>query len=93
MEQRINAGYAITDSIHVGEAEFVIGENPACPAPYVTWEYTPTGGYFWGHYLPDRLTAVRDLLDRVRNEADSLEYRQGKRREEAGDDDTPPWEE
>ena len=93
MEQRINAGYTITDSIHVGEAEFVIGENPACPAPYVTWEYTPTGGYFWGHYLPDRMAAVRDLLDRAREEADVVELRQGAPREEEPEDDTPPWEE
>ena len=93
MEQRINAGYTITDSIHVGGAEFVIGENPAYPAPYVTWEYTPSGGSFWGHYLPNRLAAVRDLLDRAGTEADIVEHRQGEHREAEPDDDTPPWDE
>ena len=27
MEQRANEGYIITDSIHVGNAEFVIGDH------------------------------------------------------------------
>lgn len=92
MEQRINAGYTITDSIHVGNTEFVIGENPAYPAPYVTWEYTPGGGYFWGHYLPDRPAAVRDLLKRAGEEADAMEHKQEEPRE-AANDDAPPWEE
>ena len=26
MEMRTNAGYTITDSVHIGKAEFVIGE-------------------------------------------------------------------
>ena len=29
MEERINIGYRITDSIHIGETEFVIGEKPS----------------------------------------------------------------
>ena len=37
MEMRINAGYTITDSVHIGKAEFVIGEMPNAPAPFVTW--------------------------------------------------------
>lgn len=92
MEQRINAGYTITDSIHVGNTEFVIGENPAYPAPYVTWEYTPSGGYFWGHYLPDRLTAIRDLLERAGEEANAVEHKQEELRKPANND-APPWEE
>lgn len=37
MEMRTNAGYTITDSVHIGKAEFVIGEMPNAPAPFVTW--------------------------------------------------------
>ena len=36
MEMRTNAGYTITDSVHIGKAEFVIGEMPNAPAPFVT---------------------------------------------------------
>lgn len=38
MEQRENVGYVIVEALHIGKAEFVIGENPKAPAPYVTWE-------------------------------------------------------
>lgn len=33
MNVRINQGYVITDSIHIGKAEFVIGEMSNTPAP------------------------------------------------------------
>lgn len=33
MEQRANEGYIITDSIHVGDVEFVIGEMKPNMAP------------------------------------------------------------
>jgi len=38
MEQKINAGYAITDRLTVGDAEFVIGQNESAPAKFVTWK-------------------------------------------------------
>lgn len=31
---RINAGYVITDSVFIGEAEFVIGKNAECSRPF-----------------------------------------------------------
>ena len=30
MERRENAGYVIVEALHIGKAEFVIGENPVC---------------------------------------------------------------
>lgn len=65
METRINAGYAIVSEIVVGEFEFVLGHNPKAPSPFVTWEYSPRGGYYWGHYFEDELAAVLDLLERA----------------------------
>lgn len=52
MEMRTNAGYTITDSVNIGKAEFVIGEMPNAPAPFVTWECKNGNNYFWGHYFP-----------------------------------------
>ena len=37
MDIRTNAGYTITDAIRIGNVEFVIGENAAYPAQFVTW--------------------------------------------------------
>ena len=54
MNVRINQGYVITDSIHIGKAEFVIGEMSNTPAPFVTWECKDGNNYFWGHYLTTR---------------------------------------
>ena len=65
---RINAGYVITDSVFIGEAEFVIGKMPNAPAPFVTWECKDGNNYFWGHYLSDRRAAEQDLLERAGNE-------------------------
>ena len=45
---RINAGYVITDSVFIGEAEFVIGKMPNAPAPFVTWECKDGNNYFLG---------------------------------------------
>lgn len=70
MEIRKNAGYTITDSIRIGNAEFVIGYHPTAPAPYVTWECANGNHYFWGHYLSDRQAAERDLLERAGRELD-----------------------
>ena len=66
MNVRINQGYVITDSIHIGKAEFVIGEMSNTPAPFVTWECKDGNNYFWGHYLTTRKAAERDLLERAR---------------------------
>ncbi len=71
MEQRINEGYVITDSIHIGNAEFVIGENQTkYGTMYVTWRCKDRDNFFWGHYLSDRQAAERDLLARAEKELD-----------------------
>lgn len=75
MDVRINADYTITDSIHIGEAEFVIGEMPDAPAPFVTWQCKDGDNYFWGHYLSDRQAAERDLLERAGRELAMQERR------------------
>lgn len=62
---RTNAGYTITDTIHVGEVEFVLGERRS-GKQFVTWECKDGDDYSWGHYF-DSLTAAKlDLLTRAR---------------------------
>ena len=68
--QRIKAGYTITDSIQIGAIEFVLGEHATAPSRYVTWECRDGSNYYWGHYLSDRLDAVKDLLGRAGQELD-----------------------
>ena len=77
--QRINAGYTITDSIQIGAIEFVLGEHATAPSRYVTWECRDGSNYYWGHYMDDGLSAVKDLLERAGRE---LEF-QLRRRESA----------
>ncbi len=50
MADRINQGYVITDSIQIGEMEFVFGKLDSKPPMYVTWACRDGDNYFGGHY-------------------------------------------
>lgn len=78
MSERKNASYTIVQSLMIGDAEFVIGHNPAAPAPYVTWECKDGNNYFWGHYMTERHQADRDLLERAKAELDLQDRRFGR---------------
>lgn len=71
MDLRMNAGYIITDNIHIGECEFVLGVSQTVNSQFVTWECKGGDNYFWGHYHSDLLLAQKDLLERANDE---LEY-------------------
>ena len=68
MNYRINAGYIITDSIHVGEMEFVLGVHSTAANQFVTWACKDGKDYFWGHYFNDLMAATKDLIDRAEQE-------------------------
>lgn len=78
---RKNAGYTITESICVGNVEFVLGENAAAPARFVTWECKDGNNYYWGHYMTEKLAALRDLLDRAGQALSILEMQQAQKHE------------
>lgn len=78
---RKNAGYTITESICVGDVEFVLGENAAVPAHFVTWECKGGNNYYWGHYMTNKLAALHDLLDRAGQALSILEIRQAQKHE------------
>lgn len=75
---RENQGYRITDSIRIGNAEFVVGESATTPNAFVTWECRNGNDYFWGHYFSDCLAAKRDLLERAGLELQYQERMQEK---------------
>ena len=76
MDTRINEGYVITDSIHVGETEFVFGKLDSMIPMYVTWACKGGNNYYWGHYFSDPMEAKKDLLARAGEE---LEYQMERR--------------
>jgi hypothetical protein len=72
MDIKTNAGYILTDTVTVGESNFVLGVHGTAPSQFVTWQ-CKDDDYFWGHYFSDRLTAVKDLCQRALDEAKYLE--------------------
>lgn len=59
MDVRINQGYVITDSCHVGDSEFVLGVHSTAPQQFVTWKCKDQADYYWGHYFSTLFDAQR----------------------------------
>ena len=78
MNIRTNAGYIITDSIHIGETEFVIGVHEKDPNRYVTWACQNGNDYFWGHYMTGRDAAEKDLVSRAAERIQFLDSIRGR---------------
>ena len=78
-QKQVNEGYTIIESMTVGNARFVIGENPNNQAaPYVTWQANvknDPNNFFWGHYCATKLDAVADFAQRINAEAEYLRER------------------
>ena len=45
----------------------------------MTWECKDGDNYYWGHYMTDKLAALRDLLDRAGQELSVLEMRESQK--------------
>ena len=78
MSERKNIGYVITDSVRIGETEFVIGAHEKDPNRFVTWACKDGNNYFWGHYLNSRDAAERDLVARCQEQLRFLDSIRGK---------------
>ena len=78
-QKQVNEGYIIIESMTIGSARFVIGENLNNPAaPYVTWQASIKNDpdkFFWGHYCATKLGAVADFGRRITEEAEFLRER------------------
>ena len=75
MNMRMNAGYIITDSVRVGESEFVLGVNTKAPSQFVTWACADGKDYYWGHYFSNMYHAQKDLVERAQKEIEILDSR------------------
>ena len=75
MDVRMNAGYIITSSVHVGESEFVLGVSMNAPGQFVTWKCSDGTDYYWGHYFSDQFSAEKDLVARAQEDIEILEER------------------
>ena len=73
MDERINRGYKIIESIFVGKTEFVLGENINGASQYVTWKCKNGDDYYWGNYISDYNSARLDLYRRVSEEISYLQ--------------------
>lgn len=77
--KQVNQGYTIIESMTVGSARFVIGENlDSQIAPYVTWQANVKNdpdNSFWGHYCSTKLGAIEDFGKRISKEAELLQER------------------
>ena len=80
MDVRMNAGYIITSSVHVGESEFVLGVSTKAPGQFVTWKCSGGSDYYWGHYFSDQFAAEKDLVARAQEEIEFLEERPQKQK-------------
>lgn len=65
MEQKVNHGYVITDTIRIAGNSYVLGCHPTAPASFVTWAADATGGYTYGHYFTTEDAARLDLFKRA----------------------------
>lgn len=73
MSLRMNEGYIITDSIHIGEYEFVLGVSQHNANDFVTWRCNDGNYYYWGHYHNDRFSAEKDLVERAADKVRELQ--------------------
>ncbi len=64
-----NADYTILCSVLFDNGRgFVLGENPAAPSPFVTWQFIEEQGkrdYYWGHYHGDGASAEKEFAARA----------------------------
>ena len=78
-KKQVNEGYTIIESMTIGSARFVIGENLNNPAaPYVTWQANiknDSDNFFWGYYCATKLGAVADFGRRITEEVEFLRER------------------
>lgn len=77
-EERMNQGYKIIQAIPVGEVEYVLGINIKNPDRFVTWECSGKDNYYWGHYLNDQLSAIKDLCQRTMDKVEFYQQWQEK---------------
>lgn len=75
MENRTCQGYAVIDSIRVGEVEIVLAHNPNAVSRYVTWKaykHSNFQDFNHGNYFSDERAARADMFARAEEAAQYL---------------------
>lgn len=73
MENRVNAGYRIIQSIKLdGRHEIVIGMHPTAPARYVVWDCTGGDSYDTGAYTSTYRQALYAVAERIKRRYEFL---------------------
>lgn len=73
MENRVNAGYKIIQSLRLDPThEIVIGHRPTAPSPYVVWDCKYGDSYDAGGYTLTYRNALEELADRLKRRYDFL---------------------
>lgn len=65
MALRGNKGYVITDAIHVGKTEFVLGKLDGKIPMYMTWVCKDGDSCYWGHYFSYLMDAKIHANDKI----------------------------
>lgn len=78
MQQRENIGYVITDSVKIGDTEFVIATHKTDSTRFATWACENGNNYYWGHYMNTREAAERDLVSRLNDQLRLLDSIRGR---------------
>lgn len=75
MDERTCQGYAVIDSIRIGETEIVLAYNPNAVSRYVTWKayaHSHFQDFNHGNYFSDERSARADLIARAEEAASYL---------------------
>ena len=65
---RENSGYIIIYAYRLnGNEEIVLGKSKS-ENMFVTWMCRNQTDYYWGHYTQDEITALEDMVNRIKAE-------------------------
>jgi len=70
---RMYSNHILTDSIHIGSTEFVLGVSVSVANQYITWKCRDTRHFEDAHVTSSLIDAQKDLIQRAQEEITRLE--------------------
>lgn len=65
---RENSGYIIIYAYRLNENEEIVLGKSKSANMFVTWLCRNQTDYYWGHYTEDEITALEDMVNRIKAE-------------------------